>query len=371
MAVYITILLSVMFVSALGQNSAIEKPVRLGQCIEKRKIPSLLTTVIICAILIFFFAARWNVGTDYPNYFLRFGKLLAMNIPDLVGGRDWGFDVFTAFVGQYVFTNFFLYCILLGALIYIPVVLTYRRFSSDYTMTYALYILMCLYTWPYNGMRQSVAVSLLFLAFPFLYERKNWWKFIAIAAIAYTFHSTALLVIPFILICKLKPWKKPFIFVCLLIVVLIIFLPGLWTTIIDFLDSIGQSKMAEDYADFEELRAGVNFIRIVVAAVPVFLSFVFYPTLKSNNKHIDFIINMCVMNLIFLLCGNRLTIMARFATYFNVALPLLVPEFVKVFKNDSKGFARGLIYIAYFGHMLILLPNDSGLLPYRFIFGHI
>lgn len=371
MAVYISILLSVMLVSTLGQNSAIEKDVRLGHQIERRKIPSVLITLIICAILIFFFAARWNVGTDFPNYFSRFYKLLGMNIQELIGTRDWGFYAFTAFIGQYVFTNFFLYSILLGAIIYIPIIFIYRKYSSSFTMTCALYIMMCLYTWPYNGMRQAVAVAILFAGIPFLYERKNWWKFVAFVAIAYTFHSTALLVIPFILICKLKPWKKPFIFVCILIIVLIIFLPGLWTTIIDFLDNIGQSKLADDYSDFTELRAGVNFIRVVVAAFPVVLSFIYYPQIKNHNKHIDFFINMCIMNLIFLVCGYRLTIMARFATYFNVALPLLVPEFLGAFKKDSQPVVRLLIYGMYFVHMLVLLPVDSGLLPYNFIFGHI
>lgn len=371
MAIYITILLSVMLVSTIGQNYSVKKDICLGNYVERRNVPPVAITLVICAIFIFFFAARWNVGTDFPNYFSRFYKLLGMSIPDLIGSRDWGFYVLTAFIGQYVFTDFFLYSLILGAIIYIPVVMTYRKYSNSFTMTCALYIMMCLYTWPYNGMRQAVAVSLLFMGFPLLYEKKNWWKYVALVALAYTFHSTAIMVVPYILLCRLKPWKKPFVFVCILIAILIIFLPNFWTTIINTLESIGQSKLAEDYADFEKLRAGVNFIRIVVAAIPVILSFVYYPLLKHNNKHIDFIINMCVFNLIFLLCGNRLTIMARFATYFNVALPLLVPEFLNIFKKDSQYFPRILIYGAYFMHMLILLPNDSGLLPYNFIFGHI
>ena len=371
MAVYITILLSVMLISTIGQNYSEKKDIYLGYRLERRNVPPVAITLVICAILIFFFAARWYVGTDFGAYFSRFYDLLGMSISELIGTRDWGFYVFTAFIGKYVFTDFFLYSLILGTIIYIPVIMTYRKYSNSFTMTCALYIMMCLYTWPYNGMRQAVAVSLLFMGFPLLYKKKNWWKYILVVAIAYTFHSTAIMVVPFILLCRLKPWKKPFVFVCIIIAILIIFLPSFWTTIINTLESIGQSKMAEDYADFENLRAGVNFIRIVVAAIPVVLSFVYYPLLKHNNKHIDFIINMCVFNLIFLMCGNRLTVLARFATYFNIALPLLVPEFLNIFKKDSQYFPRIVIYAMYFMHMIVLLPNDSGLLPYEFIFEHI
>ena len=170
MAVYISILLSVMLVSTLGQSSAIEKDIRLGNQIEKRKIPSVLFTLIICAILIFFFAARWYVGTDFHAYYTRFYKLLGMSISELIGIRDWGYYVLTAFIGKYVFTDYFLYSLILGAIIYIPVIFTYRKYSSSFTMTCALYIMMCLYTWPYNGVRQAVAVSLLFLGIPLFHQ---------------------------------------------------------------------------------------------------------------------------------------------------------------------------------------------------------
>ena len=190
-------------------------------------------------------------------------------------------------------------------------------------------------------------------------------------AIAYTFHSTALMVAPFFIICRLKPWKKPFVFICIILVLLIIFLPGLWTTIIETLESMGQDKLAEDYADFEKLRAGVNFLRIVVAAFPVIVSYIYYPIIRHENKHIDFFINMAVLNLLFMLCGERLTVLARFAMYFNLALPVLVPEFAKIFKRNTRGFARALIWCVYFVHMIVLLPNDSHLIPYRFLFGHI
>lgn len=371
MTVYIAILILVLFITVFCNTRCVENEIRLGPDVQYRKVPTKFITFLVCAILIFFFAARWQVGTDFPNYFSRFHKLLDMDIPELVGSRDWGFYVLSAAIGQYVSDNYFIYSLILGVIIYVPVIFTYRKYSVDFAMTCAMYIMMCAYTWPYNGMRQSIAVTILFAGYHFIYDRKDWWKYIVLVAIAFTFHSTAVMVVPFILLTRLKPTKKPFLFTCVVILLLIVFLPNLWTTIIDFLENIGQSKMAEDYADYEDLRGGVNILRILVAAAPVVISYIFYKPLKKANPQIDILITMSVMNLIFLVFGTQLTVLSRFRAYFNIALPLLVPNFINIFEEKSKMPARFLLYGAYFLHMIVLLPNDSGLIPYRFIFGYI
>lgn len=371
MAIYILILFAVMLFAEIGQACSVEKEVRLGHRVQIRDVVPVFATILVCAVLVFFYAARWRVGTDYGTYFLVFEKCLGVDLKDLIGTRDWGFYLLTAIIGNYIFTDFFLYSLIIGAIIYCLMIFTYRKYSSDFLLTCALYVSMCLYTLPFNGTRQSFAAAILFAGFPLLFERKNWWKYAIVVFIAYTFHSTALMIAPFFILCKLKPWKKPFLFVCIILLILIILLPGLWTTIIDTLESLGQDKMAQDYADIGKMRAGVNFLRIVVAAFPVVVSYIYYPILRRANKHIDFFINMAVLNLLFMICGNTLTVLARFAMYFNISLPILVPEFANIFKKNSRGFARVIIWCLYLVHMIVLLPNDSELIPYEFIFGHI
>ena len=360
-----------MLFAEIGQACSVEKEVCLGHRIQKKEIVPVFATILVCALLTFFYAARWYVGTDFGAYFAMFSRNLGVSLKSLIGTRDWGFHLLTAIIGNYIVTDFFIYSLIIGAIVYCLIIFTYRKYTTDFLMTCALYVSMCLYTAAFNGTRQTMAAAILFAGFPLLFERKNWWKYVMVVFIAYTFHSTALMVAPFFIICRLKPWKKPFVFICIILVLLIILLPGLWTTIIDALESMGQDKLADDYADFEKLRAGVNFLRIVVAAFPVVVSYIYYPIISRENKHIDFFINMAVLNLLFMLCGERLTVLARFAMYFNLALPVLVPEFAKIFTRNSRGFARVLIWCIYFVHMIVLLPNDSHLIPYRFSFGNI
>ena len=371
MAIYIVILFATMLICLFGKEYSVEREICLGYNVQRRKVVPVVIALLVCALFTFFYAARWYVGTDFGAYLLIFNTRLGVSLRDIVGTRDWGFYLLTAIIGNYIVTDFFLYSVIMGAIIYSLVIFTYRKYTTDFLMTCALYVSMCLYTAAFNGTRQTFAAAILFAGFPLLFERKKWWRYAVVIAIAFTFHSTALMVAPFFIFCKLKPWKKPFIFICAFLVLLIAILPGLWTTIIDALDSIGQDKLAEDYGDITQLRAGVNVLRILVAAFPVVISFVYYPNLARENKHIDFFINMAVFNLLFMICGMRITVLARFSMYFNLALPVLVSEFVDIFEKKSKGFAKILIWSTYFLHMIVLLPNDSHLIPYRFIFGHI
>ena len=57
MAIYIRILLSVMLVSTIGQNYSVKKDICLGNYVERRNVPPVAITHVICAIFIFFFAA--------------------------------------------------------------------------------------------------------------------------------------------------------------------------------------------------------------------------------------------------------------------------------------------------------------------------
>lgn len=372
MGVYIIILLLTIIAASIAISCGTKRKIKLGDEVVTRRIPSRFGAFLVCCVFIFFFAARWYVGTDFGNYYSRFFKLLDTDYLTIFANyQDRGFYLFSAFVGKKISSNYFVYSLLLGCLIYIPIVAFYRKYSNNFTLTCALYVMLCLYTWPYNGTRQAVAVSILFAGYPLLYQRRDYWKYGVTLILAFLFHSSAILVVPFILLTRIRPWSKKFIFICLAIIVLIVMLPNLWTTVIDFLENIGQTKMANDYSDLQSLRSGINFFRIAVAGLPVLISFFFYGRLKACNPHIDLVINMCVMNLLFLLCGYRVTVIARFATFFNVGLPLLIPEFLNIFTENSRKLALIFIFSLFLLHMIVLLPNDSGLLPYRFIFGNI
>lgn len=362
MIVYLSILVMTLGVSLLGQKK--------NTISEERTRTGIRFSALICilALFVFFFVVRWNVGTDFPNYYRRYTLSNNVELQQLVGTRDWGFYVLTAILYKLWPGNYIFYSFIIALIIYTPILISYKQYASHYTFTLFLYITMCLYTWPYNGTRQAIAVGFLFLGTHALIHKNKWIPFLISVFIAYLFHSSALFIFPFIMISRRKAWSKGMNITAIVLLTSILILPSIWRYIINFLDLIGQTKMADDYSDLSSLRSGISAIRILVAVVPVVISFLYIDKLRKINPDADFISNMCLFNCIFLLCAYRLTTLSRFAIYFNVFLPLLVPDFVYVFNGKQQKSAIGLICILYLMHMIVLLPNDSDLIPYRFIF---
>lgn len=348
-----------------------KKEVCLGTTKQNRKIASFYITFIVCAIFVFFFAARWYVGTDYGNYYYFFSQSVKWDYTEILKMNDYGYYLLNAFVSKNITTNYFIFSLIVGALIYLPIIFTYRKYTNDFFATCSLCVMMGIYTWPFNGIRQAIAASFLFAAFPLLYTKRNLLKYALVVFVAFAFHSSVLLVIPFVLITRLKPWGRRFITICLIIAIFIYFLPNIWKEIIELLEILGQTKMATDYSSLEDMRSGVNLFRIMVLAAPIVVSYFYYDKLKSLNPHIDILINMSILAFMFTVCGLRATVLVRFNAFFNLANPILVAEFSNIFDKRSKKIGMLLIFVLYFIHMIILLPTDSDLVPYKFIFGQL
>ena len=323
---------------------------------------------LLAVLFVFFFACRWYVGTDFPNYYRRYFLSGNANILSLIGGRDWGFYTLTAIIYKIWPQQYIKYSIIIGLIIYIPVILTYREIATNYCMTICLYVSMCLYTWPYNGTRQAIAVGIMFCAAVRLNQDNKIGRFLALAVVAFLFHATAVFIIPFILAARSNAWGKKIVIPALMVVISVIILPRIWTYVIGFLEFVGQDKMAEDYGDLVSLRAGINILRIIVAVLPLIIAYLFRIQIQRHYENYNFVTNMCLLNFVFLLCAYRITNLSRFAAYFNLYLAAFVPEIKHIFNERSKRISNVTIFILYYLHMLILLPNDSGLVPYQFIF---
>ena len=334
---------------------------------QKKRVPNLffLSLIIYTFNEYLFIKVVCRYGfRNYYNLYFFYGE---MNISNVIGTRDWGFYSIATIMYKILPDNFIAYNFLLAALTFIPIILTIRKYSVNFTFSIILYITMMMYYEGFNGVRQAIAVSLCFSAYPLLYNKK-FISYSVVILIAYLFHSTALLMIPLMYLVTRKSWSKT-INITLVILTLTVFaLPNIWVYLIGFLELIGQEKMANDYSQFNYSDDGINVMRILVAMVPVILSLLFYKNLKNNNVNIDILINMSLFYLLFLLFGTQLTVLARISSYFGIFNILLIPELASIFKGRDKLIFKVITITLFFIYMLLLLPVDSNLLPYRFIF---
>lgn len=163
------------------------------------------------------------------------------------------------------------------------------NFSDDVTLSCFLFVASMDFFWLFNGIRQFLVACIFFACLRLIVEKKTV-KFLIMVAILYLIHSSAIILIPIYFISNFKSWSLK-IWVCIITVVaLVILFPD---QINNWLDD---SFVEYGYAEATKNDDGVNFFRVLVAAVTPTIAFLFRPNVESyKNKYIEVMVNMSLI----------------------------------------------------------------------------
>ena len=272
----IVLLIWMGIVMVFAKDAQKEKVTVLGKEEERY---GLLFAVIV------FFPLFWFVTTVYARsdmyaYWSGYENF-SMSVSDVI--TNWnaidkgpGFSLVQAIarsIGLHSFQQFRVFITLLYS---IPLVLVYWKYSEDYVFSVFLYVATMSYdSWMMNAMRQYLAAMMIFAAVPLLVRKKYILTLLVILA-AMTVHSSAIVMIPVLLISQLKPWGKPAIFSFIAFAVVLYFY-------------IGHSDwMSEESL---EQASGSNPLRIIFSAIPAIIAFAGRRKIAQMN---DRLINTCI-----------------------------------------------------------------------------
>lgn len=178
------------------------------------------TQMILCFIMLFvFFGFRdLPILNDTGHYYGHYLETLS----DINGLKhifkydpnerfEYGFQVLERILIKYVSENPYTIIIFSAFVITICNILFFKK----YTQRIALALFLFFINVPqYSAIRQSFAVMFFYLAFEYLLEKK-YIKYFILAAVAYLFHKSALVIFIFPLLCMLKVNKRNIIIVML------------------------------------------------------------------------------------------------------------------------------------------------------------
>jgi transmembrane protein EpsG len=215
------------------------------------------------------------------------------------------------------------------------------KYSRMIELSIYVYITGGLYLVSMNGIRQVMTAAIIFTATKFLIEG-NWFKYILVVLIAATFHESALVLIPIYFFVRYKAWSKA-TFILLFFAILIVigfdqFSSLLFSTIKD--------TQYGYYQSFQE--GGANVIRVVVYAVPLIIAYFGKGKLRELFPESDYIVNMALIGLVFMIISTQNWIFARFSIYFNLYQLILVSWIVKLFQEKEQRFVYYGILVFYF-----------------------
>lgn len=356
MSVYLSMIAATMVLGFLANRSSGKYRIRIGWILA------------ILAVWVFVYGFRYNTGSDFEGYhffYNRIGELNQSFEEFTAGQRDFLFARLEYYIFQFSGGNWIAFSVILGILTYLPVLLVVRDESPNFMLSSLLFIFTTQYFSGFNGVRQAIAVAFSLYAYYKFFKKGKYLPYTILMFLAFGFHSTALIAIPFHFLSKLRLSSGLFKVVVVLMIVSYVFLWDLWDYLIEFLEMIGQNKLAEDYAD--ATTDGSGLLRAFVHLLPAIIGLMYKRIILRDHKGAESEIMLILISGIFMLFSTKYWLFGRVATYFNIHTIIFLPKLESIFTKNSKQTAMLLMSLLYFAYMCaMLLHGDGGCLPYTF-----
>jgi transmembrane protein EpsG len=280
---------------------------------------------------------RSNIGDTY--FYMHIYELNDFTWSYIKEQKDMGFGVLQKILKMY--SNNPQILIFTTALITnVLIVLVLYKYSKMLELSLYVYITGGLFLVSMNGIRQVLAAAIIFAATKFLIEG-NWKKYILIILLASTFHQSALILIPIYFLVRFKAWSKA--------TFMLIFTSVVVTIVFDQFSALLFSGIKDtQYGHYESFtEGGANVLRVAVNAAPLVIAFWGREKLREIMPKSDFIVNMSIIGVVFMIISTQNWIFARFSIFFSLYQLILISWIVKLFRKQDEWFVYYGILICY------------------------
>lgn len=346
---YLFIFVWIAIMAFFTNKSNINVPLRVDGKIEYRWS---LVIALIVFFPVFYLAAFGRPISDTVAYLTIFDEIpvgkeeILQKLSEANGGK--GFIVFQYLIKSFFGTNRTAFRVTLALLHAIPVVVVFRKYSENYLLSLFLFVATaCHISWMMNGLRQFLAVTIIFATTPMLVKKKYVWVIAAIL-LATTIHTSAIIMIPVVFIVQGRAWNKKTIFYIIAAIVAM-YLFGRYTSLLDSL------LVGTEYENATSTWValgddGVNPIRVLVNAIPMLLSIVGFKHIEKDNKAINIFINMSVITtgLYLIAVTTSGVMMGRLPIYTSLYNCILMPYLIKKMFDQKSTFLVELALIVFY-----------------------
>ena len=262
-------------------------------------------------------------------------------------GKDKGFDVVNILLKIIVGDHYRVYLGIVAAFCLLCVAVVYKKYSCNFAMSMFLFLASSDYLqWTHNGMRQFIAVCIIFAATDLLL-RKKYIPYIIIILLAYTIHATALLMIPVCFIVQGRGWNIKSVLFTTGVLIAINFSGTLSDVIVEFMTDTQYSDEVDQFLATE----GTNILRVVVFAIPPMLAlFMRRYVLAADIPILDLSVNMSIVSMgAYIISAVTSGIfVGRIPIYFSLYNYILLPWLVEnVFTKRSAILIYAGIILCY------------------------
>lgn len=352
MSEYILILVWIGFVALLANQHNLKKEEIVSGEKVQRFVLWFAFLVFVPVIWMAGHRGRFADTAAYINSFLDMpDSILGMAAYVAGVAKDKGFYAFSALLKFFVGNNYVIYLTILALIQGISIVTVFRKYSMSYILSIFFFIVSTDYiSWMYNGLRQFMAVTIIFAATTLMLKKK-YIPLLIVILLASTMHQSALIMIPLVLIAQGEAWNKKTLFFIVLALLAITFV-GEFTNILD--SALEETQYVNVVSDFTSSDDdGTNPLRVVIYSIPTILAFLGKKVIQEeNNPLINFCTNMSIISagLYIVSMFTSGIFLGRLPIYASLYGYILLPwEIENLFTHDSKK----IVYMGLIGGYLI------------------
>jgi len=265
--------------------------------------------------------------------------------------KDPGFTAFMVLMRILIGDSDKLFFLVIALFQMLCVALTFRRYTAYYWSCIFLFVVSTDYlSWMHNGMRQFIAVAIVFAGFRYLVN-KQFVKMILLILLASLFHGSALLMIPIVFIVQGQVWNRKMVLMLIVTAVVVVFVDRFTPILSDLLQDTQYDDMMNN--EIWSTDDGTNILRVAVYSVPALLPLVGLKYIRSANDPVmNVCINCAVVTMALYLVSSvtsgiyigRLPIYTTLQGY--MALPWMIEQ---IFEKKSARLVQYVMYAAYLG----------------------
>jgi hypothetical protein len=343
---YIALLAFVTVITYLGRRS--------GQRLARR----ISLVVVGCSLVLFAGLRDRFIGTDTGTYIRHFH---ASESIDIVKEReDWGYYLLSWF-SRTLSESYAVLLLLIALVVVVCYMTTIIRVVRRYETAIYLFVALSVYTFFFNGARQGIAAAICFLAIPFLLERKLW-PYLALVAVAATFHRTALIALPLYWIASAQVGWKRLAALGVATVLTIVFL----SVFVGFAANL----LSDKYAQYAVVGDGGGEVWVSYLVGQGALLYWFKSIVPDRRDWYARLLNIYLVGLVPAVASIVSSVdpsgILRLHLYFSPVAILMWPM---VFERFGTTPLRGLLGLGFggvtFAFFFLTTSTFSGLAPYR------
>lgn len=344
---YVTIAVSGALAALASRSSRLRPSARLAD-----------VSAFLCGtVLVLVSALRWRVGVDYWQYEALYPRYASTAWSELSLLGEPGIRVL-ARVGSWLVDD---PATMFAAAALITVGLTVRtiyRTTSQFALGVLIYIFSTAWQLSFNGVRQHVAVAILFAGHRFVIERRMraWAGVVAIGAL---FHLSALVGLALYAVPRrrLSPARL------LLIMSVGVGMLFAYDALGALFDMVKQAEVSQGSYFTER----VNPLRLAMAAAPLLLYSMF--TAKNRLTPAEhYYVNMQFVAVATLIGALGSAYIARFYQYFVVYLSVATPAILRLRTRGLRHAILPVVLLAYAGFWYLETAQVSALSNFKWIF---